>query len=323
MVHDELLREAEAELDARRRSNEQEEQRRLREIEEEHPEIYRLVQNRRELIFGTIRGILGGGAEDAEDLPTRMEKASAEIRERLRAAGLPEDYLAPVCSCPRCGDTGYVGEGIRTRCECLERILSRKIRESLGLSAEAGETFENYNENLFPDRKLEGMSFSQREMTARIRDACVQWTELWPNQRPRDLVLSGPSGVGKTFLLHAMATRLIEKGHPAMMITAYEYLNLARRSFFGEENETRELLRVPALFLDDLGSEPMMKNVTIEQIFYLINERQKNRLSTVISTNLNRIELRERYTERIASRLTDRYTCDFFSMMGEDVRKRR
>ncbi len=321
-MREDLLRQAEAELEERRQFNEREERRRLREMETEHPEIYRLLRQRQELVFGTMRGILKGRADSA-DLPERMERASAEIREKLRLAGLPEDYLAPVCTCSICGDTGYVGENIRTRCECLESIFQRKLRESLGLAGDHSETFESFNEQLFPERKAEGRSFSQREMALRVRDSCEQWANAWPRQRPRDLVLSGPSGVGKTFLLHAMAARLIERGHPALLITAYQFLDVARRSYFGEENEMGELMTAPALFLDDLGSEPMMKNITIEQVFYLINERQKANLSTVISTNLNKQQLRERYTERIASRLADRVNCTFFGIVGEDIRKWR
>ena len=77
----------------------------------------------------------------------------------------------------------------------------------------------------------------------------------------------------------------------------------------------------PVLFLDDLGSEPLMQNVTIEQLFNLINERQARRLSTVISTNLSIKELRTRYTERIASRLTDSRNCLVVTLEGQDVRR--
>ena len=55
-----------------------------------------------------------------------------------------------------------------------------------------------------------------------------------------------------------------------------------------------EMLEAPALILDDLGSEPLLQNVTIEQLFNLINERQRRNLPTVISTNLNQEELRTR-----------------------------
>ena len=75
------------------------------------------------------------------------------------------------------------------------------------------------------------------------------------------------------------------------------------------------------LMVDDLGSEPLMQNITVEQLFHLINERQRRGLSTVISTNLTLKELRERYTERIASRLNDPKNCEIIILEGRDLRK--
>ena len=137
------------------------------------------------------------------------------------------------------------------------------------------------------------------------------------------MLLTGMSGLGKTFLMRAMAARLIERGYSVLLVSAYTFLQMARKSHFEAENGVRELMEVPVLMLDDLGSEPLMQNVTIEQLFYLINERQSRGLSTVISTNLTLKELRERYTERIVSRLNDPKNCpDIIVLKGKDLRKR-
>ena len=72
--------------------------------------------------------------------------------------------------------------------------------------------------------------------------------------------------------------------------------------------------------IDDLGSEPLMQNVTVEQLFNLLNERLNRGLSTVISTNLTMEELQSRYTERIASRLRDRNNWKVITLEGKDIR---
>ena len=59
----------------------------------------------------------------------------------------------------------------------------------------------------------------------------------------------------------------------------------------------------------------------MEQLFNLLNERQNRGLSTVISTNLNLQELRERYTERVASRLNNPKNCLILTLAGRDLRK--
>ena len=40
----------------------------------------------------------------------------------------------------------------------------------------------------------------------------------------------------------------------------------------------------------------------------------------MISTNLDMAKLRERYTERIASRLRDSRTCKVMNLLGKDIR---
>ena len=78
----------------------------------------------------------------------------------------------------------------------------------------------------------------------------------------------------------------------------------------------------PLLLIDDLGTEPLMENITVTQLFNLLNERQNAKRHTVISTNLSVLELKARYTERITSRLLDETSCKLVKFIGEDIRTR-
>ena len=82
-----------------------------------------------------------------------------------------------------------------------------------------------------------------------------------------------------------------------------------------------QMMNAPLLLLDDLGTEPLMNNVTVTQLFNLLNERQLAGRHTVISTNLTVSELRERYTERVTSRFLDASECVKLVFTGEDIRK--
>lgn len=321
-MREDLLKEVFLDLEEQQRRNEETEAFRRQEIREKYPEIAALMEKREDLIRETMRGILRGETAP-EDLPERMEEVSGKIRDSLREKGYPENYLAPVYTCPICRDTGYTGEQVRERCTCITERYQAKLRRAIGLPEDGRETFESFNESLFSAEKLPGAEFSQREVMRIIRKTCETWADTCPAQQPRDLVLSGKSGLGKTFLLHAMAARLITRGHQVLLISAYSFLETARKSYFENDDRLEELIGTPVLMLDDLGSEPLLQNVTIEQLFNLINERQRRNLPTVISTNLNQEELRTRYTERIASRLTDKRNVQFLVLRGSDVRTGR
>ena len=62
-----------------------------------------------------------------------------------------------------------------------------------------------------------------------------------------------------------------------------------------------------------------MNNVTVTQLFNLLNERQMSGRHTVLSTNLSMNELLERYTERY----TDSETRELFDGMDDSVLRHR
>ena len=66
--------------------------------------------------------------------------------------------------------------------------------------------------------------------------------------------------------------------------------------------------------------EPLFENITVESIFNLLNQRTMKGLGTVISTNLSRVELQKRYTERFTSRLLDARTSLLLAFYGQDIR---
>ena len=319
-MREELLKELESRYDAIRAENERGEAARRDRIRREFPEIEALAEEREGIVFGTIRKILDGKS-DAADLTRQMASLNSRIEEALVRSGLPSDYLSPIYRCPVCRDTGYTGDPVKEPCECLKKAYQQLVREKTGLDKKEAETFEAYDESLIPDEPVKGIGITQRQLSRIAREQCEKWADAYPDVQQRDILLTGGSGLGKTFLMHAMAARLIERGQYVLIASAYTFLQIARKSYFDGTNGIQELLDVPVLMLDDLGSEPLMQNITVEQLFYLINERQSKNLSTVISTNLTLQELRERYTERIASRLNSPKNCLILTLAGRDLRK--
>ena len=320
----EILLQLENEYEERRRENDRIFFARRAEVEEKCPEIGRLMDARQELIFSSVRGMILGHQPDR--IPEKMDELTARIRRLLVENGFSENYLEPVCRCPVCRDTGYVGEPIREMCSCMQKELTRRLYVESGLGDQREQTYETFRLDLFPDTVIPGLGCSQRQMMELIRDMTKTWAEQWPKVRENcGVVFSGASGLGKTFLLHAMARVMLDRGLNVLVLSSYRAQEIMRKAYFSKDgqDDLDLLMNTDVLFLDDLGTEPLLDNVTVSQFFNLFNERQNHQKACVISTNLSLKNLRERYTERIASRLLDRSRMMVVEMRGEDIRRNR
>ncbi|MDO5435734.1 MAG: ATP-binding protein [Clostridia bacterium] len=316
-----ILRQLDDEYQARRERNEALTLRRRAEAAAACPEIGQLLNRRQELIFNGMRGILSG-KRSGDDLEQRMAEINDGIRGLLKANGFEENWLEPVFTCAECRDTGYTGEQIREQCGCRVKRYGELMRAQME-QQETGESFETFDPELLPDEKLPKYGLSQREITLMIRDRCVRWCDAYPDTKYRNILLYGPTGTGKTFLMNAIAHRLRARGHEVVNVTAYRFLTIAREAWFsGMTEEMEELLNAEVLCLDDVGTEPLMANVTVEQMFLLINERCNKGLTTVMSTNLDTEKFRERYSERVASRVTDSRNSLVLQLTGCDLRRK-
>lgn len=131
--------------------------------------------------------------------------------------------------------------------------------------------------------------------------------------KTKGLKLWGGYGCGKTHLAAAIANNLLAKGIPCMFVVVPELLDYMRQGM-NDENKALTATQIidaakttDVLVLDDLGAEKASEWVK-EQLFILVNSRYENKLTTLITTNLNTAELVERLGQRIMSRLTEMTT---------------
>ena len=64
-----------------------------------------------------------------------------------------------------------------------------------------------------------------------------------------------------------------------------------------------------------------MRNITVEYLFLLVNERKESGKFTMFTTNLNGERTQERYGERVFSRLFDRSDTLTMRLEGKDLRQ--
>ena len=87
-----------------------------------------------------------------------------------------------------------------------------------------------------------------------------------------------------------------------------------------KQNYIDALLEPDVLFIDDLGTEPVLKNVTKEYLYLLLSERTNNNKLTVITSNLELDAILSRYNERIFSRLCNKRESFVAKIEGKDLR---
>ena len=253
----------------------------------------------------------GNGLEEAEKARRAYaDGMEAEVTSVLLAAGLsPEDYR-PHYRCPLCQDKGYTlsEDGRRVRCVC--QAVQHADRKNAGVPLCS---FAEFDAMAFP-------AGPQRETALRHRDLLRRYADRFPETDKQNFLLLGPTGLGKSFLLSCVASALRDKRTPVRFVTAYQLNCDFRAQHFGGPDALSALIRVPFLAVDDLGTEPMLRNITIEYLNTLVEERLRRGRHTGVSTNLAPGQLAERYGERIASRLLSPALCDVLGFQGKDLR---
>jgi len=243
---------------------------------------------------------------------SRIAQNTAERKNLLISLGLPSDYLDPIYTCPKCQDRGEIGEPSKL-CSC-----ALKKQQELLLSASCindRETFGNFNEAIYP-------SSEQKKQGLGMKRFCERYVAALPHPEKPNLLIVGQSGLGKSYFGNAIGYAAIEAGVRTFKSTAYQCIQDILSGIDAREDAVAPYVSAVLLILDDLGTEAMVPNVTIETIFRILNERAAAMLPTVLISNLDREGLFERYGERVASRIIDGALTSIVLLRGENLRTR-
>lgn len=126
------------------------------------------------------------------------------------------------------------------------------------------------------------------------------------------IVLTGNTGCGKTHLAIAAMRHGIERGAigiGAIFIPVPELLLKIRSSFREGARETEadvidRYAGCSCLILDDLGAEKTSE-YSIATMELIIDRRYRSEAQTIITTNLSLLDIEEKLSARIASRLSE------------------
>ncbi len=262
---------------------------------------------------------LGTGEEYREKLAL-VERENLALQEKRRALltslGYPADYTDPPYECTLCGDTGFVGTKM---CQCMRRELILAAYETSGLGAlMRTQSFDTFSPDFYgTGEERARMEFNYKMM----RDYAEEFSLSADN-----LLLVGATGLGKTHLSTAVARRVIDRGFDVYYASALQMFSDFEHTRFGSgiadapSVDVSRYSECELLILDDLGTE-VTNQFTNSCLYLVINNRINLRRPTIISTNLSSKEIKERYTDRIASRILGDFKPLLF--VGTDVRRQK
>ncbi|MCR4629207.1 ATP-binding protein [[Clostridium] aminophilum] len=294
------------------------------EIAEKIPAIPQMNDEVSSCAAAAARKLLAGD----QNAVTKLRAQIADLKEQkevlLKSHGYPADYLEPRYHCPDCRDTGYIDN---RKCHCFrEQEINLLYEQSNIRTVLEKENFSTFSYDWFDDEKKDPRSgMTARENMARTVRICQEYIEDF-RTRKGNLLFTGKTGLGKTFLSNCIARELIERYHSVVYLPASQMFDIFSRDRFSYDDDedlrsrAEYLMECDLLIIDDLGTE-MINTFTVSQLFTVINERLNRANGTIISTNLPVNEMRDVFTERVMSRIISAY--QIIPFFGEDIRIRR
>ena len=315
----EVLRRARARLAMAREDRESENREHLQNAYQQVPRLREIDIQLRATMAMAAQAAFSQGEDPQELLQEARRKNMLLQQERAELAALhfEEGYLAASPICDRCGGNGYIGSAM---CECLRELCRQEQKKELTFLNVGRESFEQFRLDFYPDREDARLGVNIRSVMEKTFHTCRRYAQSFSEKSP-NLLFSGDTGLGKTFLSACIARTVADNGYSVMYESAgHLFANLERAKFSGDETARREsdkYLVCDLLIVDDLGTE-MPGQFTTAALYSLMNDRILSGKPTIISTNLTIEEFEKRYNRQIASRLRGSYIRVPF--LGDDIR---
>ena len=289
----EIVRNAMAIIQQRKREAEAEYDKKMAPLfcDEEYIQTYETYTN---LQIENARKLAYGESPDEKSEQQALDKIE-RMKIKYGLGGEKINY-----SCKKCNDEGYKNGQM---CTCLKKEISRQILKNSG----------------FEELKDFEVEIKTSGDLAPVYKKMQEWCNS--DFKKNLIYIAGPIGVGKTYLIRCMANELIKRGKIIKMVSA-PYMSIEFKEFtkYQDTEIIKKYIECEILFIDDLGTETMFKNSTLENIYFVLNERKIRKLPTIITSNLDLNDLKKTYEERIYSRIVDRNTSITIYLDGHDKR---
>ena len=327
----EILSKLLLEYDQKKRKAELDSEKRKEQLYIKYPRLQEIETELNNFAINVAKNILTGSSS-LNDLTMKVSALNVEKQKIFNENKIPNNYLEPAYECSICGDTGYIQSDsfASSLCSCIKQKLLDISYNKSNISNLDKENFDTFRPEVFSDEishEKYKMNISPRQNMLSIRQKCIDFVENFDNQDTHNLLFTGNTGLGKTFMSNCIANELIKKGKNVLYQTAPVLLDsvidtkMSKCKTPSQDDFYKNVLEADLLIIDDLGTE-CLNSMKLSELFTILNTRLLNLnnkvTKTIISTNLNINNIFKNYEERIGSRIAGFY--DIYYFFGDDLR---
>lgn len=242
----------------------------------------------------------------------------SDILARMRITATDDATPATPEACPRCGGAGFLrydvpfghaNFGKLHACGCKTQEVSanraNKFRQLSHLGPLQQKNFANFDLR----RGTSAFSRDALQVAHRVTQEFAAEPNGW-------LVLTGPSGTGKSHLAAAITNAILDRQEGALWVFVPDFLDHLRTTFNPQSEVSYDELfatvrDAPVLVLDDLGAQSTSPWAE-EKLYQILSHRYDARKPTVITTS----KLIDTFDGRLRSRLLDADVSRIVNVVG-------
>lgn len=272
-------------------------------------EFTNIEKEYRNLMQDLIHGqFLNSNIIEIQEKLTKVMNERFNVAKKLNLdlkAFLPEYHY----TCNICNDTGYLhGE----KCRCYKKLFNEQMLKGF---EKPFPKLKDFNVNLFENVKQGQQLF----------DLCKRYIDKFPNV-PQTLTLQGTVGSGKSHFAQTITAELMSKDFIITYLPAFEFSKILRDWHLCDLEQKSEyesiFMDCDLLIIDDLGTEPIYKNINYEYMQNILDHRLFTGQKNMLITNLYTDSFLNLYGERLYSRIFFGKDTKTYQLNGADLRKR-
>ena len=206
----EVVRRASERLAQARADRDRENREHLRIAYAQQPRLKEIARQLRMPMAQAARAVFAGG--DAQRLMNAAQEEKLALqreREWIIAEQFEEGFLDETPICPICSGTGYVGSSM---CDCLSELCRQEQKKELTFLGAGRESFDQFRLDYYSDKPAPRLGFSPRAVMEKTYQTCRRYA-IGFHRKAGNLLFSGNTGLGKTFLSACIARTVADQGH--------------------------------------------------------------------------------------------------------------